>query len=140
MDRTAIKYIMIHGAIQSIKINMLLSILLFALAAHSQATPSDSVLNYPGDIVPALVQMQPASMKESHSNEEATKLVEHLQEVAKKSQEAIVNFMESQKTNGEKVDYRSYYISNTLAVDASKKIIRKIAKFAGVQSVTLNRL
>lgn len=121
-------------------------LLLQALAARAQVAIPDAILRYAGETVPVLVQLQAPTqvIEQVHSAQFATSdakacgLVARLQAFAKESQASLVSYLDELKASGLVEAYRSYYISNTLAVEATKSAIVKIAHFSTVRSIGCN--
>ncbi|KAJ9059870.1 hypothetical protein DSO57_1036978 [Entomophthora muscae] len=105
---------------------------------------SHDILNYGDEIVPVMVQLEPPTkvIETIHSatfsdpDSKALALVEALQTFSTKSQTNLVNYLERLKIQG----YRSYYISNTIAIEASKSAILNISQFSGVKAIGSNFL
>ncbi|KAJ9068044.1 hypothetical protein DSO57_1032684 [Entomophthora muscae] len=121
---------------------MILASLLFPLGVFSSVDVPKSVLDYKGEVVPVLVQFDPPTNvitkvergQYGNSDARATALVKELQKFATKSQAAAVAFLDGLENK----NYRSYYISNTLAVDAPLEAIKKLASFDGIKKVAPN--
>ncbi|KAJ9064821.1 hypothetical protein DSO57_1026312 [Entomophthora muscae] len=123
---------------------MNLTTLLIASLVTSVEIP-DCIVSAADGIVPVLVQLEAPtreinnirSMKLS-SNKKSLKLVANLQQFSSTSQKDLVEYLDKLYQQERVDDYRSYFISNTIAVDIDKEFIPTISKFNGVKEIGCN--
>ncbi|KAJ9074874.1 hypothetical protein DSO57_1002304 [Entomophthora muscae] len=122
---------------------MIFSLLLTSLV--SSATVPNCIASAGDRFIPILVQLEAPTeaINEIHhmelpSDRKAQELVARLQKYSTASQKELVDHLNELKQQGSVKDYRSYYISNTIAVDAAKESISDIANFNGVKEIGCN--
>src|SRR5699024_667385 len=65
-------------------------------------------------------------------------VVTELKATAKESQQAVLDYLESELENGNASDIRPYFIVNGIAVTASKDVAEKVAQFPEVEKILAN--
>lgn len=114
------------------------------LVVHAHIAPS--VLHHRGRLVPILVQMQAptrliAKVRAStfpSSDARAAALVDRLRGFAAHTQKDLAVLLARLQADQEVTAFRSYYISNTVAVEATHAAIAAIASLASVRMIGPN--
>ncbi|KAJ9053488.1 hypothetical protein DSO57_1023754 [Entomophthora muscae] len=123
---------------------MNLTALLIATLVTSVEIP-DCIVSAADGIVPVLIQLEAPTreinnirrMKKS-SNEKAKEMVTSLQKFSSTSQKDLVEYLDELYQQERVDDYRSYFISNTIAVDIDKEFISPVSNFNGVKEIGCN--
>ena len=66
--------------------------------------------------------------------------VKELRDLADNTQVDLINYLNSEKANGNVIEYRPYYIINGLYVKANEKVIKKLATMNEVKMIYSNAL
>ncbi|KAJ9059807.1 hypothetical protein DSO57_1037708 [Entomophthora muscae] len=112
-----------------------------------QAQILHSVLNYQGDgLVPVLIQMKaPARLIEKirnatfpSSDARAEELVRRLQAFSVRTQKLLIPLLDKLRAENEASQFRSYFVSNTVAVEATQKAIAQIYDLNDVYKIGPN--
>ncbi|KAI9293330.1 hypothetical protein K502DRAFT_351118 [Neoconidiobolus thromboides FSU 785] len=90
-------------------------------------------------MIPIMIQLSPTD-EEVHAkaSQDQEAYIHQLQDHNKKSVEGIIKVLNSLKAEGTISNYRQYFISNSIALEAESKAIVKLAKLKEVEEISSN--